>query len=127
MRLHEPCTRRRTTQRTNLAFLLLMMAFACFMIRIFAFSRIESGSISELRTTMRVKVLNKQELEIQEKEREREKMIQKRMTDFVERGGKVHFIHIGKTGGTYFVDNMPPGIDNHWHDTQLGDLKFEVS
>ncbi|GMI36962.1 hypothetical protein TrRE_jg7147 [Triparma retinervis] len=47
------------------------------------------------------------------------------MTDFVETGGKLHFIHIGKTGGTYFVNNMPPGIRNHWHHMQLGDLKVE--
>ena len=78
---------------------------------------------------MRAKVLNKLEgLEKEEKEeKERERMIQKRMTDFVETGGKLHFIHIGKTGGTYFVNNMPPGIRNHWHHMQLGDLKVEVS
>ncbi|GMI28715.1 hypothetical protein TrCOL_g12125 [Triparma columacea] len=69
------------------------------------------------------------------KEAKRLQTLMKRLAEFVKREGKLHFIHIGKTGGTYFVDNMPEmknapfngySIFNHWHNLKLGNLNSDT-
>ena len=69
------------------------------------------------------------------KEAKRLQTLMKRLAEFVKREGKLHFIHIGKTGGTYFVNNMPEmknapfngySIFNHWHNLKLGNLNSDT-